>query len=153
MLVLKIAGAVLLLAGVFEGLSRFAMHFKAKFGHGPWSAGTICLWQLYGGLLYGGWLWMLKAAEAHGDILNGLLVAGGGALGACWLLVTTYRRSTVPYATAAIVLQLALTVIAFPPLSLAWLIGEHNANREPRSVQRQRRDDNKAGLSGYRPLG
>jgi hypothetical protein len=151
MLILKIAAALLLLAGAFEGLARFAMHFEKKFGHRPWSAGTTCLWQLYGVLLYDGWLWMLKAAEVHGNIWSGLLVAGGGAVGACWLLVTAYRRSSLLYASAAIVLQLALSVIAFPPLSIFWLIADQWANRDPSAAPRQRRDDNKAGLSGYRP--
>jgi hypothetical protein len=152
MLVLKIAAALALLAGAMEGVDRFSRHFKNKFGARPLSVETICLWQLYAGLTYAGWLWMAAAAKTQGDVLNGLLVIGLGLFGAGRTLVSNYRRAGLFYATAATVLQLVLAVVLFPPLSLLGLI------RTPPSpssgiAERQPRDDNKAGLSGYRPYG
>ena len=89
---------------------------------------------------------MANAAQAHGDILNGMLVAGAGLFGACWLVVNNYRRTNLPYAAVITALQIALAVILFPPLSLFNFV----ADCERSDAQRQRRDDNKAGLSGYR---
>jgi hypothetical protein len=152
MLVLKIAATLALFAGAIEGLDRFCRHFENKFGAEAWPMGTICLWQLYAGLMYAGWLWMAAAAKAHGDVLNGLLVTGLGLFGAGCILVNNYRRASPIYAAAATVLQLVLAVVLFPPLSLAGLIGANEHYRPPGGAQRQRRDDNKAGLSGYRPM-
>ena len=153
MLVLTIVAVLALLFAVLGMTLNFGEHCQTKFGFKPMAAGTLCLWQLYAILFYGGWMWMANAAQAHGDILNGMLVAGAGLFGACWLVVNNYRRTNLAYAAITTALQIALAVICLPPLSLGLLIGEHNANRDPSGTQRQRRDDNKAGLSGYRPQG
>ncbi len=139
MLVLKI---IVGLALLFAGLGRllgFGEHCQTKFGFKPLAAVTLCLWQIYAILFYAGWTWMAWAAQAHGDILNGLLVAGAGLFGACWLVVNNYRRTNLPYTAIITVLQVALAVILVPPLSLALLIGDHNANRDRSNAPRQRR--------------
>jgi hypothetical protein len=82
------------------------------------------------------------------------VIAAASILGACWLAVDNYRRTSLHYAIATTVLQIVLAVIVFPPLSFCWLIGDaaSTGDRGTSGAQRQRRDDNKAGLSGYRPL-
>ena len=146
MLVLTIVAVLALLFAVLGMTLNFGEHCQTKFGFKPMAAGTLCLWQLYAILFYGGWMWMANAAQAHGDILNGMLVAGAGLFGACWLVVNNYRRTTLAYATVITALQIALAVILFPPLSLFNFV----ADCERSDAQRQRRDDNKAGLSGCR---
>ncbi len=153
MLILTLLAALALVFAVLAMTLGFGMHCQTKFGFKPLSPATICLWQFYAVLFYAGQAWMARAAQAHGDTLNGLLVAGAGLFGACWLVVNNYRRTNLAYAAITTALQIALAVICLPPLSLGLLIGEHNANRDPSGTQRQRRDDNKAGLSGYRPQG
>jgi hypothetical protein len=138
MLILKILTTLALLFAAFELTARFGSHCQNKFGFKPADPATVCLWQLYAILFYAGWLWMAQAALAHGDTLNGLLVAGAGTLGAGWLLVSNCRRFRLPYALAATLLQIALAAIIFPPLSLLWLIGDNYANRGTSGAQRVR---------------
>ncbi len=146
MLILTIIAALALLFAVLAITLNFGERCQSKFGFKPMAAGTLCLWQIYAILFYGGWMWEANAAQAHGDILNGMLVAAAGLFGACWLVVNNDRRTNLAYATVITALQIALAVILFPPLSLFNLI----ELPVPSDAQRQRRDDNKAGLSGYR---
>ncbi len=139
MLVLTLFAALALLFAVLVMTLGFGMHCQNKFGFKPLAPETICLWQFYAVLFYAGQAWMARAAQAHGDTLNGLLVAGAGLFGACWLVVNNYRRTNLPYAAGITVLQIALAVILVPPLSLALLIGDHNANRDRSNAPRQRR--------------
>ena len=81
---------------------------------------------------------MAWAAQAHGDILNGLLVAGAGLFGACWLVVNNYRRTNLPYAAVITAVQIALAVILFPPLSFFNLIADVYVNRDDSGTQRVR---------------
>ncbi len=138
MLILTLLAALALVFAVLAMTLGFGMHCQTKFGFKPLSPATICLWQFYAVLFYAGQAWMARAAQAHGDILNGLLVAGAGLFGACWLVVNNYRRTNLPYAGIITVLQIALAVIHVPPLSLALLIGDHNANRAPSNAQKVR---------------
>ena len=123
----------------------FGEHCQTKFGFKPMAAGTLCLWQLYAILFYGGWMWMANAAQAHGDILNGMLVAGAGLFGACWLVVNNYRRTNLAYAAVITALQIALAVILFPPLSLFNFIATASAAMHKGSGAMTI-----SGLSGYR---
>ena len=95
MLVLTIVAVLALLFAVLGMTLNFGEHCQTKFGFKPMAGETLCLWQLYAILFYGGWMWMANAAQAHGDILNGMLVAGAGLFGACWLVVNNYRRTNL----------------------------------------------------------
>ena len=150
MLVLTIIAALALLFAVLGMTLNFGEHCQTKFGFKPMAAGTLCLWQIYAILFYGGWMWMANAAQAHGDILNGMLVAGAGLFGACWLVVNNYRRTNLAYAAVITALQIALAVILLSTPITRLTDWRAQADRDPSDAQRQRRDDNKAGLSGYR---
>ena len=78
---------------------------------------------------------MAKASQAHGDMLNALLVAGIGIIGVGWLVVKNYQPTSLPYAVAATLWRI-VAVIVFPPLSLFWLAGDSYANRGSSSAQR-----------------
>ena len=138
MLILTLLAALALVFAVLAMTLGFGMHCQTKFGFKPLSPATICLWQFYAVLFYAGQAWMARAAEAHGDILNGLLVAGAGLFGACWLVVNNYRRTNLPYAAIATVLQIALAVICVPPLSHFLVISDLNTNRAPSDAQKVR---------------
>jgi hypothetical protein len=153
MLVLKISAALALLVEVLKMTDRFQTHCKKKFGVKAVDPESVCLWQLYAVIAGAGWLWMTWAARAHGDMLNGLLVMAAAFLWAGWLVVINLRQFGPFYGIAATSLQLLLAAVLIPPFSHMWLVGDRFANRDFRGGQKQRRDDNKAGLSGYRPLG
>ncbi len=139
MLVLKIIAALALLFAALTLTLGFGERCQTKFGFKPLAPATICLWQIYAVLFYAGRAWMAWAAQAHGDILNGLLVAGAGLFGACWLVVNNYRRTNLPYAAVITAVQIALAVICVPPISFSLLIGDRYANRAPSDAPRQRR--------------
>ncbi len=125
MLILEIVAALALLFVVVGMITGFGMHCQNKFGFKGLAPATICLWQLYAVLFYVGQAWMASAAQAHGDTLNGMLVAGAALFGALWIVINNYRRTNLLFGTVITVLQIASAVMLVPPLSFGIMIGDH----------------------------
>ncbi len=147
MLVLTIIAALALLFAVLEMTLNFGEHCQTKFGFKPMAAGTLCLWQLYAILFYGGWMWMANAAQAPRRHTERHARCWGWPL---WRVLA--RGEQLPADQPALrrrhngIADCAGRDPLFPPLSLFNLI----ELPVPSDAQRQRRDDNDAGLSGYR---
>ena len=129
MAILKLLAVLALLFLALRLTERFAWHCQVKFHFRPAAPETVCLWQLYAALIYAGWLWVAAAANAHGDVLNGLIVAGLGLFGAGCIVVNNYRRTSLLSAAAATVLQLVVAILFFPPLPFAAIIGDRYVGR------------------------
>ncbi len=68
MLVLTIVAVLALLFAVLGMTMNFGEHCQTKFGFKPLAAGTLCLWQLYAILFYGGgcgWRTRLKRTATY----------------------------------------------------------------------------------------
>ncbi len=126
MLVLKIAGALVLLGLAVEALVKFHQHCEKKFNYPALSPTWLSLWQLAALLGFAGWYWEEAAAKAQGDVLNGLVLAGAGVLIAAILTVRNFRRTNLLYSPLITVLQLALAVPLVPPFSIGFALGEHD---------------------------
>jgi hypothetical protein len=118
MLVLKLPGfliAVLaIVVALFSIADVFNAHCARKFGHRFLTVEYFGMWALLLALCWAGSAWYRYSAAIHGDVLNGLVLAGAGIAGGFTILVSNIKQTNVIYGTFGTAAQIAFAVVTGP---------------------------------------
>jgi len=110
MTILKIVSAILALLAFVVALSAFEHHCSRKFGYRFFTRTTFTLTLISCALVAVGYHWHTTAAAAYAPALNGLLLAGGGAVILIGIACLNIVRTNWLYGIVGSIIQLPLFV-------------------------------------------
>jgi uncharacterized BrkB/YihY/UPF0761 family membrane protein len=118
MLVLKLLGFLVAVLAIVVALSSIADAFNAhcarKFGHRFLTVEYFGMWAILLALCWAGSAWYRYSAANHGDVLNGLVLAGAGIAGGFAILVANITQTNVTYGVFGTAAQIAFAVMTGP---------------------------------------
>jgi len=111
MLVLTIIGIVAVLGFLYWMITTLNSKVIEKFDHDFFDLGLFFLAFISNLLIYFGHDWYLDALAQQGDILNGMIIIGIGAVGLLLLIMVNIRQTNLIVGIIGSIIQLFLFAI------------------------------------------